>query len=282
MNGIPRQSDVYDVNAIEAAMSANPAGVHHLVNDLCSYGREVVVPSRRRSRWTVSALAVAAAVAVVAAGTGTAQAAVVPITSPVRVVISSQTARVDFTAVSTASEFRDGGHCLITTVDGSTMYSTSRSGGVGPQVVHVDGIVPSVSLTPGKSSIKVTDVGDGRSRLVPVQVVRQSVVSVAAYGYPGGISVVGTASHYDARTGTYQGDQASPVLLQAWHAGRWVTAEVLQTAPDGSVAAVLPAVGTGSVRLVRPVGVTVTGGTSNVVTVTALPMLAANGGPTDY
>ena len=278
MTSIPRQ---YDRNAIEAAMSANPAGVHHLVNDLCSYGREVVVPSARRRRWTVSALAVAAGLAVAIAGAGPADATVVPITSPVRVVISSQSARVDFTAVSTSSEFRDGGHCLITSIGGNTLWSTSRNGAPGPQVVHVDGVVPSVSLTPGKSSIRVTDVGDRASRLIPIQVVRQSSVSIAAFGYPGGISIVGTSAHYNDLTGGYAGDQESPVLLQAWH-GRWVTVETLQTAPDGSVAAVLSAVGTGSLRLVRQPGATVTGGTSNTVTVTALPMLAANGGPTDY
>jgi len=224
----------------------------------------------------VIVLPVAALVAALSfGGSSRAEAAVIPLTGhPITVTVSGPTTRVDTTVISTGCTTRDGGH-IVTLTDGPlTLSGVAGSGWAEtPAVVHVGAAVPSWDLTPGTTTATLTDIGDGATTRVPVTVLRQSRVTVTAHLVPGRrILVTGTASHYDPATGTYRGDVLSPVLVQVWEAGRWVTAAtVTTTGTTGAVAALLTApAGTWPIRLVRPAGATVTGATSAVRVVTSI------------
>ena len=208
-------------------------------------------------------------------GTPRAEAAVIPLSSrPIVLTVSGPTARLDVDMVSTAPTTRDGGH-IVTLVDGplTTLGVAGTGFGGGPALVHLGATVPSRELTPGTTMATLTDIGDGLTAQVPVTVLRQSRVTATVQMVQGGrMLIVGAVSHFDLSTGTYRGDLASPVLVQVLEHGTWVTAAtVTTTGPTGAVAQVLtaPQAGTWQVRLVRPMGATVSGATSPVRAVTS-------------
>ena len=227
--------------------------------------RQIAERIQRRTRRLAALVAAGAVAAGALVGVApAADAAVVPVSSSARIVISGPTARVQVTAWSTAPETGDGGHALAVSVAGTTLWGASTVPDMAPELVTVTGTVRSAALTPGTSKVLVTDIGDGKWTTVPVTVVRQSAVKASTVVYPGGVLVMGTAKHYDPRTGGYTGDVASPVQVQEWTSGKWVTVQTVTTAgPDGAVAAMIPVpFGPALLRLVRPAGTTVTGAVS--------------------
>lgn len=140
-------------------------------------------------------------------------------------------------------------------------------------------VLPSVLVRPGESVIELDQIGASVVR-IPVTARRQSRVSApmpTAWG--GSMLVQGVVSHYDPATGGYRGDVASPVQVQVLPldgAGRWVTVATLTTDPTGAVVGLVPPM-PGMVRLIRPVGATVTGGTGIAVFAQGGPCLSARG-----
>lgn len=74
--------------------------------------------------------------------------------------------------------------------------------------------------------------------------------------------VSGIVSHYDPRLGGYMGDSLSPVVIQESRGGTWITVRIVTTSLRGGFSAMTKlGAGRHTLRLVRPVGATVTGGT---------------------
>ena len=231
-----------------------------------------VLPSRRgrlAATWRVigGGLAVGALAVALLAPAPHADATVIPLTRPVVLVVSGPTTRLDDDVVSTAPTTRDGGH-IVTLTDGPLTVL----GVAGPTpLVHLGAAVASRQLTPGTTTATLTDVGDGTTTTIPITVLRQSRITASVQLVPGGgMLILGNARHYDATTGSYRGDLASPVAVQVFESGRWATAITATTVgADGAVAQLLTApAGTWSIRLVRPAGATVTGATSGTTTLT--------------
>lgn len=236
--------------------------------------------SRRRWLWRLGTVVAAGALYVGMFGGDMAHAAVIPVTPrSITLTVAGPTARIDLDVVSTAPETFDGGHGVLLTDGRLQVWGTGAGGNEGgAALVHVGATVRSSLLTPGTTTARLTDIGDGRSISIPVTVLRQSRVTAASIsGFPGGFVVTGKASHYDLGTGAYRGDLASTVQVQVFKAGRWTTVANAPTAADGSVAAAVPsAPGRFSVRLVRLAGANVTGGTSAIRMVT-VPLMSARG-----
>jgi len=140
--------------------------------------------------------------------------------------------------------------------------------------------LPSTSIRLGESALEL-DQRDGRVVRILVTAKRTSRVSapMVAPGPLTGARISGIASHYDPRTGGYVGDSLSPVMVQKWQAGRWTTLRTATTARSGGFTVNLALAPGGHVlRLVRPVGATVTGGTG----VTAAIVVPTLGGSAAY
>lgn len=267
---------------LDAEIDARVAGIPVTVGDVTVVHREPI--SRKQARHLAAvvggALAVASAVlGVTPGGAPVAQAAVLPVTRPIVVTVSGPSARVDATMVSTSAMTADGGHGVVLQA-GRVFLQGTGGKSRGPALVRVVGQVASSLLTPGTTPARVVDIGDGVGATAPFTVLRQSRVTITSVtGVAGGVRVTGTSAHYDIPTRAYRGDLLSTVLVQRWTGATWVTVTTAATTgPEGAVAAVVPApAGIVYVRLVRPVGATVTGAPSAWRTAVALPTAATPG-----
>jgi hypothetical protein len=234
----------------------------------------VTAPKRRVALAVAGGLLLGLGLIAAGAADG-AHAAVFPVVpaagKPITVTVSGPSARIDADVVSTAPEFADGGHGVILRAGRLQIVGTGDGGSEGgPALVHLGRTVSSSLLTPGTTTATLTDIGDGTSRRMPLQVLRQSRVGLdCVLPISAGVMVWGSASHYDIPTGTYKGDQASTVtlVLRSVRTGRVLATKVTPTMSDGHFFQIvdMPAsnpTGDITVTAVRDRGANVTGGTS--------------------
>jgi len=209
-----------------------------------------------------------------------AQASIVPTAPGVRVVVSGPTSVVTTRVIASKRTTPNGVYSAYLNCPGVSAFGNSRT-----PLVTITARVASNKLTPGKTACTITDVGDGATRVIPLQVVRQSALSVTMTALDGAVLFTARASHYDANTRSYRGDTYSTVQAQELIAGKWRTIGYGTT--DGTYSGlatiiVMPAdTGRHIYRAVRPSGANVTGATTTkrvVNVVDAMDTLACTSG----
>lgn len=210
----------------------------------------------------LAVLALAVGLVALVAPAGDAQAAAVPLSAPVRVVLDGPTATLRAQVVATAP----------TTAHGSGRYiAVSAPLYGGPQVrvgtfAAASAIVP-VSITQparafvlGRSTWMTRDLGDGRLTTLPVDARQASRITAAyAVAQGGGVATATVwVTHYSAARGAWTNSAWSPVLVQTWTGSSWATVATLTTDATGWATGPVPAAGD-ALRFVRPDGAQVWG-----------------------
>ena len=219
--------------------------------------RQRVARANLAARLT-GATIVLAAVAVGSIGSG-AQAVAVPTVPTVRVTLAGQWVTVSVPVVSTAG-IGSGVH--VVSVDGpgvefaaSFTEDTAKEEASGVAIGTVTGTIPAAGLTAGAQTWTVTDMGDGQSSPVRVEVRRLAYIPTITAVRAGGslVAVTGVTTSYNPATGCQGPSVSVPVQVQTRTAGSaWRTVANVRSDSTGRYAAVIAkAAGRVQVRAVR-------------------------------
>jgi hypothetical protein len=212
----------------------------------------------------VSTVATVAALATVVAAP--AQAEVVAVALPSTATITSKTltltgavrvGRSDSGVRSAAAWFVYPGAALPTLV-GTT---SSRRPGFLAITVRID----ATRVVAGPNQLQIIDAADGDSRIVPLDLLRQSRVAIT-HAEPrshGRMALAVRVTHYNPKTDKFIASRRSPIRLQERVNGSWVTLITVTSDKLGLAGAAVPAgPGVHLYRAVRPDGETVRTATS--------------------
>ncbi|MBL8929148.1 MAG: hypothetical protein JNL54_03380 [Kineosporiaceae bacterium] len=220
--------------------------------------------TRIRSLVTAGAVALMLAVGLVVAPAATpaAQAAIVA----AQATTATQAGQFTTVKVTVGASKRTRAGTYLVSLWHPTIGLVGSASSAKPTMT-ITAVIPTAILPAGTSTWTLRDEADGRWSSVKVTVLRQTVLSVPRVQVAGfGLAwVTVSARHYT--TAGYRGSAYSPVLVQRWTGTSWRTVRTLTTDASGTATGIITSAGgTERIRVVRPVGATVTGATTGTVT----------------
>lgn len=200
---------------------------------------------------------------------GSAQAAVLPVTQPVKVVLAGPVSTLITQVIATAPTTAAGGRWVAVSAPLAGGQKRVAFGCSSTPIVTVRATLPSRLFVLGRSTWMTRDMGDGTLSPLAVdarQASRFAAARVTA-AMPGYVVVGAQVEHYKAAAGAWVASQSSPVVVQVLTGASWMTLATVTTDRLGTVTAVVAAPpGFGQYRLVRPDGTQVWSATSPVLT----------------